>query len=77
MVGKPESLDEMFEAEAAERAAKAEADDTPAARARLAAKRAAEHARLVAAGIITEDGEPGPNAPVDDADDEDEEGGDE
>lgn len=65
-------MDEFFEEEAARRLAEAEAADTPENRARNAAKREAERQRHIAAGWITEDGEPGPNAPKDDEDDADE-----
>lgn len=58
----PETLDEMFEAEAAERLAKAISDDTPESRAKLAAK-------LAAYNPMIED-DPHDDAD-DDADDED------
>lgn len=63
-----EGLDQWEAEEAARRSAINEAAEAGAK-----AKAEAERLRHIALGWITEDGEPGPNAPVDE-DDEDEDG---
>lgn len=67
-----EGLDDWEAEEAARRAAQADA-----LKDRNAAKSEAERQRHIALGWITEDGEPGPNAPKDEDDEDDEEGGEE
>lgn len=63
-----EGLEDWEAEEAAKRAASGDA-----AWQRSEAKRIAERERHIALGWITEDGEPGPNAPKDEDEDEDEE----
>jgi hypothetical protein len=60
-----EGLEDWEAEEAAKRAAQAEA-----LKERNAAKSEAERQRHIALGWITEEGEPGPNAPKDDEDDD-------
>lgn len=61
MSNKPFNWDEAFEEIAAENRRQ-----SIAAEARVAAKSEAERRRYIQLGWITEDGEPGPNAPQDD-----------
>lgn len=63
-----EGLDEWEAEEAVKRAATFDAVNV-----RAIAKSEAERHRHIALGWITEEGEPGPNAPQDESDEEDEE----